>query len=250
MRPIGVPFGDAVELSAWNAVEASQRAVAPEYWLIEQPDHAAIAGQIAAALNVWWMPALTPEAIRAIALHDEGWREFESPVRLTHDGLPQSFIEVPAPDFLGAWTGSIERASQEGALAGIMVSRHFCRILRSHPQDEIESTPDMQKFLEREMARQQRLAGEQPKGFERVMESLVDVLQFCDLISLCLCCETRVTVEFPQDFNRHRITLSSQSERESVYRVEPSPFSRELILAIPAQRWPEGERALLPIMLD
>src|SRR2546426_481547 len=110
LRPINLPGAHRERcVPAWTAVEETQRRVATEYWLISQPDHAALAGVFARAIAADWIPQLSDDVVRAITLHDEGWRQFDAQP-LARNGQPLSFIEVAPAQFVQAWTGSIERA--------------------------------------------------------------------------------------------------------------------------------------------
>ncbi|MBV8207123.1 MAG: DUF3891 family protein [Acidobacteria bacterium] len=218
-RPGGIP--------AWEATEPRQLAEAPEYLLVTQPDHAALAGELAAALAAEWMPRLSPAAIAAIAAHDEGWRPFDTRPSFRPGARPASFIEIPSPDFLAAWNASIEHAATLSPLAGAMVSRHFCRLLRGKPEDSA-----FDRFLAGEAERRAALE----RGItEPEIEALVDVLQFCDLLSLYLCCGATERTHFPQSFAGRTLEVMRSGEG---YQVSPWPFRERLRLEIPARRWP------------
>ena len=63
--------------SAWEVVEKQQKENAQEWWLIAQPDHAALAGDLAALLDAPSVPDLDEPLLRAISLHDSGWAQFD-----------------------------------------------------------------------------------------------------------------------------------------------------------------------------
>src|SRR5262245_9899118 len=74
LRPLH-PAAPANErlLPAWQVVERLQRQKYESCWMITQPSHAVLAGQLAANLQSPQIPRLDTELLRAIALHDAGW---------------------------------------------------------------------------------------------------------------------------------------------------------------------------------
>jgi hypothetical protein len=226
----------------WGLIAARQKQRAKAYWLIAQPDHAALSGVLAANFASPHFPELEPEVVRAIGLHDSGWGIFAHEngapeVPLTGEGKPRSFVEIAPADFTRAWTASIERAQPLGAVAGIMVSRHFCwlgegRLLsRGDPPDD---TALIQQFLEREAARQARLAAQHARSME-LAEVALQVLQFCDVLSLYICCGAGEPAEFAQRFHSRRVRVRREQD---AYFLDPSPFARALSLGVPARRYP------------
>jgi len=238
----------------WDAILPTQKARAPEYWLITQPDHAALSGAIAAALGPPLLPQLSSEVVQGITLHDEGWAPFDAQITLT-DGRPLSFLDFLPKDFLRAWNGSIERAEKIAPIAGAMVSEHFSRLARNRLEWRIDGAEDRKlllDLLEHEQARQQRLLG----GYsQEEFEFLTDVLQFCDVLSLYLCCGAVQDVEFSQRFGAKPIRLRREAARDqaAVCRFEPTPFTGDGVdLAVLARRFPadrEPGTMTLPFLL-
>jgi hypothetical protein len=235
-------------MPVWNAIEPRQLGRAAEYWLISQPDHAAIAGKLAAGIAADWMPRLTPDVIDAIAVHDDGWREFDASPKNAPSGRPASFLEIEPRDFLRAWAASIEHAARLSALGGVMVSRHFCRLLRGRAESAAEREQDremMHDFLKREAARQQQLS---PAVNENGIETFVDALQFCDVLSLYLCCGATDEVEFPQAFGGR--TMRMRCIRTNEFALNPSPFPSVVKFSVPARRWPGRDSVLFPAAIQ
>ena len=204
---------------AWTAVEQKQKQPAKEWLLITQVDHAQLAGDLATRLQSPLFPQLHEGLVRAISLHDAGWAEFDARVtsakgrtafpRLNDRGKPLSFLEANPAEFVVAWTGSIDQAEEIGPAGGIVVSRHFCRLaegrLCSRIDDE-EDTSRLRQFLHSENARQQKLIGAEHCS-SGDLDLLTDVLQFCDLLSLYLCCGASEPVQFPQQFRGTTVSL-------------------------------------------
>jgi hypothetical protein len=240
--------------SAWEAVARKQKEAATAWWLVAQPDHAALAGDLAASIQSADFPELDAEVVQAITLHDAGWAAFDggdargaggAPLaqartpHLTHSGRPLSFLDMALGDFLRAWTASIERAVEVAPVGGIMVSEHFSRLAAmrlSMNLDREEDAAKMREFVRGEVERRKTLAKDDPHR-ESGRSVLVDVLQFCDLLSLYLCCGSKDSVEFPQRFNGRTIRLWRVGE---MGQTEPALFGRGLSLGVRARRYPSS----------
>src|SRR4051812_3250424 len=69
------PVNSSAVVPAWDSVDKEQKRLtgAKECWMIPQPAHSALAGEMAARLDPKAFPNLSAEVIRAIAMHDAGW---------------------------------------------------------------------------------------------------------------------------------------------------------------------------------
>jgi hypothetical protein len=231
-------------ISAWRAVENTQKETAQEWLLIAQPDHAQLAGDLAARLQSPIFPPLDSDLIRAIALHDAGWAEFDAGTGRCHDpklndrGRPVSFLEMSPADFVVAWTRSITTAETVGAEGGIIVSRHFCRLARARLDTRIDNEEDtsrLRQFLHQERQHQDRLI-DHAKRSPTELDLLTDLLQFCDLLSLYLCCGARQSVEFPQNFDGKKIRAR---RKDDLFRFQPAVFGAGVSLGISGRLHPE-----------
>ena len=234
-------------VSAWEAIERKQREGAEDWWLVAQPDHATIAGTMASKIASPLFPGLDAEVLQAIAQHDDGWASFDSaPQRL--NGRPLSFLDAPVSEFLEAWRASITRAGQHSAIGGILVSQHFCRIAQARPTSAPAAGNDLLKqFLSEEAARQSRLMQQQSRSEQEIHE-LVDVLQFCDLLSLYVCCGSGEDIEFPQRFHGTQVRLRREKE---LCRLEPNIFGGGMSLAVPARKFSDfGQSRSLPVLFS
>ena len=191
-------------ISAWEAVERTQQENHPECWLVTQPSHAALAAELAAKISSPAFPALAPEFLKAIALHDAGWGIPDAQAivksRSVQQQRPQSFIAMPPAIFLTAWEKSIETCQSVSPEGGYAVSRHFYRLAESRLRSVQEKKADRQKleaFTRNEERRQKKLAARQQRSLDD-LEKLTDILQFCDLLSLYLCSGAPENVVFPE----------------------------------------------------
>src|SRR5271167_867649 len=256
LRPEGLVACSAGDfVSAWEAIARAEKTISANYYLVRQPDHARLSGQIAAQLSIAGAPAPDDDIVRGISLHDEGWSDFdcgrerlhatparysETNIALDTTGRPLSFLEIKAEDFLYAWRGSIEAAEAVAPIAGLMVSGHFRRIGQfgmgtgTYSQDD---TRQMSKFMAHEEQREQRLMRLQSRSAKEV-EYWTNVLQFCDLLSLYLCCGSEESVEFPQRLGPKGTTIRLQVQA-GVNALSPSLFTREVEFSLQAHQYRE-----------
>jgi hypothetical protein len=240
-------------VSAWHAVEQKQKQPASEWWIITQADHATLAGDMAAQLHHPSIPTLSVEVIRAISAHDAGWTEFDAARWIAcgeeNQPPPVSFLEITPADFVRAWIGSIEVSERIGAIGGIIVSEHFCRLARSRLGSRCDAPEDVGRldgFLSHESGRQARLRS-QVQVAESQLEALTDVLQFCDLVSLYLCSGADEPARFPWPFGETTVQVRSEGD---AFLFTPPVFGRGTALGVSARRYPsEKQMATLPFLL-
>jgi uncharacterized protein DUF3891 len=252
LRPLEPPPPASSEfLSAWNVVDRVQRQEYDACWMITQPSHAALAGDFAARMTVdqaqkLQVPKLDAALVRAIALHDAGWGVPDSQAimqsRSISQGCPKSFIACSVSEFLAAWEKSIDVAESAGPGGGYIVSRHFSRIAE-HGASQIAAggRNQVDRFLEQEAIRQKQLAAKQNHSVQE-LESLTDVLQFCDLLSLYVCSGARDSVEFPEYFGtKARVTVEADGYRLQPSLIEPGAEFRVAALRHPATKEVSGQ---------
>ncbi len=244
-------------VSAWEAVARAEKTRSAKYHLVRQPDHARVSGEIAQLFAIAGAPPVDDDIVRGISLHDEGWAVFdegrkhlqatpasysETNVALNASGRPLSFLEIKAGDFLRAWVGSINCAEPVAPIAALIVSGHFCRLgkfgisMGAYTEDDARS---VRKFLASEEQRHCRLLRLQSRS-ESEVQYWTDVLQFCDLLSLYLCCGSEESVEFPQRIGPNSETIRLQL-LDGVFVLTPSPFAREVEFSVEAHPYPEAD---------
>ena len=252
-------------IPAWSAVAATQKQNASAWWLVAQPDHAALAGELAAKFGTTDFPRLEDDIVRAIALHDAGWARYDGggvagggkgnapqPPR-DFNGRPLSFLQAPVDMFVPAWIASIQCAEEKaGAIGGLMVSGHFRRLAEnrlSSVEDSPEETTCLHNFVKNETG-QDAIRLRRQSLSELEVEHLVDLLQFCDLLSLYLSCGSHAQVQFPQAIGSRSIVLRREGE---VCLLDPSPFPKKVSLGVPARREPVSPSDLntcvLPLLI-
>ena len=224
LRPTEPPPPTTADfVSAWPAVERLQKQKYESCWMITQPSHAALAGDIAAKLRDPRIPKLEADLIRAIALHDAGWGmpDAQAIMRSRSDqrDTPKSFLEIEVAEFLAAWSQSIDIVQPVSPAGGYMVSRHFWRLAEHrmvHGNDAENDRKKLTKFLDHESQRQKKLAAKQNRSTDE-LERLTDLLQFCDLLSLYICSGARENAEFPECLGwRARLRVEGEG-----YQLDP-----------------------------
>jgi Protein of unknown function (DUF3891) len=220
LRPPEPPPATTGEfVSPWPVIERLQKQHYKSCWMITQPSHAALAGDIAARLRDPQIPKLDADLIRAIALHDAGWGmpDAQAIMRSRSDqrDTPKSFLETEVAEFLAAWSQSIDVVQPVSPAGGYMVSRHFWRLAEhrmAHGNDAESDRRKLKTFLDHESQRQKKLAAKQNRSIDK-LERLTDLLQFCDLLSLYICSGARDNAQFPEYFGF-----------EARLRVEPEGY--------------------------
>ena len=235
---------EAQPRSIWDVLFEHQSKLngCKECWMITQPSHSALSGEIAAALDPKAFGKFDDATVRAIALHDAGWSTLDSDlIRASRE--PRSSQSKPATSFLGtppkqavdAWTASVETALKASPLGGLLVSEHF----RSIAQFQVDENPAkaiaMAAFARQEEARQAKLL---PKIAldPATVERLVDGLRFTDLLSLYLCAGLTEAVTLPQQYQQHTFTLAATGQ--GIYQLQPFPFAADQTCSFAALRHP------------
>ena len=239
LRPLAPPPPGDHPLSAWQAVEATQKDPGAECWLIAQPDHASLAGDLAAHLAPQHFPGLDQAVRQAIALHDEGWGPLDA-AAFAAPRRPASFIDETPPTFIEAWTASIDRSQQVAPIGGVIVSQHFCRLADFRLNSRKDTPDDTRLLLGFLTAEDRRRRSLLPACSGRDPGFLTDVLQFCDVLSLYLCCGAEDSVTFPQRFTGREVRLERLRTRDqaAICRFSPAILDGTTELAVGARRWP------------
>ena len=206
----------------------------PQVWLITQPAHAELAGQMAAhwgneefAVPGRFAASADPERLRrevvlAVAEHDSGWWEWEAdPPLSADDGLPQGLGEVVANPVVGMerWRLGIPRLAERHPYASLLIGDHAHRLYEAqfNPRHPPETThhlligwafyPEEQKeearrFLNdvQEMQEEFRRRLEQDRFWQAALEPAqrnphARLLQTLDAFSLALCSAAITPVE-------------------------------------------------------
>jgi len=244
LRPIddvSASAADAAPVNVWHLLQRSQVQPLHECWLITQPAHAALSGEIAEALAPEAFGKIEPLIARAIAMHDYGWSGPDAAaIQSSRAGkpgktaMPYSFIAITEQEAASIWTTSIEAAEKVSPTGGWIVAEHFLRIGQMDPRMK---SPTGAAFEKQERGRQARLRPKIQVADGELLR-LVDALQFCDLLSLYICAGIEEAAEFPQTIGGKPICLLRDDDPESC-RLEPNPFTGPQLFSIAAIRHPK-----------
>ena len=206
----------------------------PQVWLITQPAHAELSGQMAAhwGNEEFASPGhfaacadserLRREAVLAVAEHDNGWWEWEAdPPLSAADGLPQGLAEVVANPVAGMerWRLGIPRLAERHPYASLLIGDHAhwlyeAQFNPSHPPELThqllvgrafypeEQKEEARRFLAdvQEMQEEFRRRLEQDRFWQAALEPEqrkphARLLQTLDAFSLALCSAAITPVE-------------------------------------------------------
>jgi hypothetical protein len=251
VRPLEVPLAAAPDRQApepvWMAIERSQTRKLDACWLITQPAHAALSAEMAARLDPAHFPGIDANVVRAVAMHDAGWSAADAraiQASRAVDGnrkpaRPHSFLEYSPAEVVEIWSASIETAAKLSPLGGIVVSRHFSSIA-AHYAGDTKGSSRIRAFLNAEAQRQVRLGARVHESAHKV-QRIVEALQFCDLLSLYLCCGLTEPVEFPQALRDRPIRLQPEGDGETIH-LSPNPFKNQQVFTVAGIRHPRLKR--------
>ncbi len=108
---------------------------------IPQSQHAAVAGQMAAAWGNETFPVPEPraEVLEAATRHDDGMDDFDAEPEIDPEtGLPRDFMRMPLPVWLECWRRGPALVAEDSPYAGILVSLHGTGLLGYRRLDDPE----------------------------------------------------------------------------------------------------------------
>jgi hypothetical protein len=206
----------------WQNFADSQDPRNPVLGYISQPSHAALAGQIASALDDSLFGVIPEAVVEIIGGHDSAWAEFDlDALESASTKLPRSFLRNPPEIGVTAWRRSITAAEEVSFLAGALTRKHFFLLAP----------------LDRDAAHRQFIEEQTLLVYEeetRLKECLPDhdrftaALGFCDLMSLHLCsgsnASVRIPLTHPADPASHQGDYVTVSVAEGVIQIDRRPF--------------------------
>src|SRR5262249_9511872 len=135
--------------------------------------------------------------VEAITHHDDGWAEWEAAPKINPQvGGPYSFVEMPLPEALVIWDGSIAAARKFGPLAGFMVAGHFYNLLSD---SEHSGQPAAIAWLAAKRKARTAWLDEwtraNPGNTVDKAKHAQNQLLVADLFSLWLCCDAAAAAE-------------------------------------------------------
>jgi len=228
-------------------------------FVIEQVDHARMAGRLAEAFGNAEFAPLEPREplVFMIAHHDEGWAPLDAQAkRDPQTGLPYHLTQTPLDDLLPTNTGSPDFNERYHPLSGLISSMHTWGLYHGRyglsdfvfiDRVPLELRPRVDAMLDAELARQQRLKAQLSGALadEAHLFHFYKLLQFFDTLSLYF----HITHESQRGEATFRnvpravgadVTVTIRPAGDGRYTLTPFPFAGEALAV-----WVEG-RYLMP----
>jgi hypothetical protein len=235
--------------------------VGDEVRLIRQHDHAGQCGALAAE---WGAPPFRPVpdvVVRAVALHDAGWQEWDAAPQVDHaSGLPYRFFEMPVAAHLAIFRRSVAVAAAESALAGLLVSLHAQGLYNGRfgllpgvgrrvvsPEEE----PAVTSFFGEQARLQDRLReGLGLSAIDPLLWERYRLLQLWDAMSLFSLASSPVVHQLPPvPTEDGEVTITMEPAGAGVIALDPWPFRAQSVETgvaasrIPACRYSDSSLA-------
>jgi len=225
------------------------------YWLVTHPDHARLAGAIAAHWGNDLFPAPEPRAnvLLGVNTHDDGWALRDASPSITRQGKPSAFSvelvgkysafeEIDLQDYLNVRERAVAEVAAKDAYAALLVSKHTYNLLTARANRStisFDQLPLLDAFLDRQRAFQSDLfaairsnpAFTAPDTCDATIEDHFRLLQACDNMSLLAC----VNYAAPATLLHPLPTATSHQEiaviplGERTFRLTPWPLDHERI---------------------
>lgn len=218
----------------------------PTCWvLINQHDHALVAGMLTAHWNPAFIPNMAwwPQVLEAVTEHDRGWIGLDQQVAWQEASQkPYSFIDYPLEPKLAAYTRGIDEVAQTNAYGALLCSLHYTTF------PDLETTPEGRTFRQGEAARQHTIKAalrlDDPQA-EELLHFHLQLLKCCDGLSIYLCINepgVSKAQEHPWyrgglpyshfSFTQGKGMVASWHQAQAV-QVSPFPFGQAFTVTIP-----------------
>ncbi len=151
--------------------------------LITQHDHAYIAGELLTHFKKEFISVEHFESFKfAVHQHDRAWIIPDShPLLNDVNQKPFTFLDFPEKLKLYFYKLGIEQVDQANSYAALLCSMHYCNLAA------VSSSATAKQFLDREKLRQKHLIGKLKIPHTRLLNYQLQVLKFCDDLSLYIC---------------------------------------------------------------
>ncbi|WP_174727842.1 DUF3891 family protein [Mesobacillus harenae] len=216
-----------------------------DFVMVTQHDHANVSGEVAEYWNEEDFPGLhrKNEVVLAVRQHDRGWINLDaSPLWNSHDRKPYSFMDYPLEPKISSYKKGIDEVVEISGYAGLLCSLHYASFL------ENSTDPAGKQYWKEEIQRQQMLLKEleieENTIQKKELNEHLDLLKFCDNISLYICLNKPGVDKanehpfyrngFPQKFafaQFHRI-IPEWTNQETI-KLSTFPLTTDLHVSLP-----------------
>ncbi len=226
------------------------------WWLVTHPDHARLAGTIAAHWGNDLFAAPEPRAhvLLGINVHDDGWAVRDASPSITKQGKPAAFSvelvgrysafeEIDLEDYLNVRERAVAEIAAEDAYAALLVSKHTYNLLTARADRstiEPDQLPSLDNFLERQLQLQARLFAairtapsfsQQDVTDEKIDENF-RLLQATDNMSLLACVDYSAPASLLHPLKLRNgatseVKVTPLGQRS--FKLEPYPLSQDQV---------------------
>jgi hypothetical protein len=198
---------------------------------IGQLSHAWLSGQLARAWGNPQFGAVEPleELVLGAQQHDIGWALFDLEPRFNHQtGLPRSFLELTAEEFLAIWRGAPEYLLSQSLHAALVVSMHGSSLSELRARSAPEQAEALQGHIDEEHARQAEIRatlGISEAQAERTRRQMWT----WDGLSLALCNSWRPFTARDVPAARGLLDLELRDREDGGLTLDPWPFGSQRV---------------------
>jgi hypothetical protein len=225
------------------------------YWLVTHPDHAHLAGAIAAhwGNDLFTSPEPRPNVLLGINSHDDGWALRDATPSITKAGKPSAFSvelvgkysafeEIDLQDYLNVRERAVAEVATKDAYAALLVSKHTYNLLTARADRSTiapEQLPLLDAFLDRQRTLQSGLnttiradsSFTSEHACDATIEDHFRLLQACDNMSLLTCVDFAAPATLlhplPTIDGHQEITVTPLGNR--TFRLTPYPLDQQKI---------------------
>ncbi|UHA74255.1 DUF3891 family protein [Paenibacillus sp. 481] len=155
-----------------------------DFVMIEQHEHGKLSGVMATHFKRELLVGTDrfDELVYAVNEHDCSWMGLDNiPIWNECSQVPFSFMDYPLPLKVAFYRLGVDEVEQKSIYAALLNSLHFSSFFH------VEKLPAVQQFMAHERERQQRIRQLLPDMKEEVIHNHLNLLQFCDDLSLYVC---------------------------------------------------------------
>ncbi|WP_440117965.1 DUF3891 family protein [Paenibacillus sp. QZ-Y1] len=226
-----------------------------DFVLTAQHEHGLVAGEMASHWKTELLSdaAHREELVLAAREHDRGWIELDSaPFWNDYSQSPYSFRDFPLRPRFVFYRKGIEEVREQNVYAGLLCSMMYTELFQNNLGANAQDDEDIRDYLNKE--REQQSSWEQQLGggeaLKRRLQSDVEIMLFCDQLSLFLCMEEPGTPAARYDFFAEGLGCTFdacarqpiQAEWLSNEKVGLSfvPFAEEFTVVMPYKSVPKA----------
>lgn len=199
--------------------------------LIRQHDHAFLSGTFASKLFPSTKINSQKATLYAIFNHDIGWVDLDKEVVWNEEnGEPYTFINYPLAPKVAAYRKGISFVEATYPYAAYLCSKHYTSFFHN-------ATDDLEiQFREGEQKRQERLFSRMSSVEKTNIEANVELLRFCDDLSLALCLNEPGQNSYPwfrDGMGLNDVVYQWEWKDDSIISLVPNLFATSFTVELP-----------------